>query len=186
MPCLDFDEDADVVSALLNVCYYGKTALEVPRTLAMLAQLLAAAEKYEMVDVVHWTQAAWERAANEQPLRAYFVAIAHGSDRLAKDVAMKALGRPSQFTSVYVPEMESSSAMLYHQLMQFVDSHHHFIQKQAESIDSSAVPNGLRHAKGPYMEVYQVAILTGNCTTIVDGCKGTEKCPMVCIVRYSI
>ncbi|KAH9893452.1 hypothetical protein C8Q73DRAFT_533718 [Cubamyces lactineus] len=123
-PCrsLHFDEDEALVSALLTVCYHGRASLDIPRPPTTLAALLKAAEKYDMADVAHWTQAAWDETAARSPLEAYYAAIAHGLEGYAKGAALKALERPWLLTTLYIPVMERTSAPVYHRLLKFVDT----------------------------------------------------------------
>ncbi len=70
---LEFDEDADVLSALLRACYDCDAGL--PTDLQTLAALLLASGEYRMERIARWTSRAWDDAAALRPLEAYFVAL---------------------------------------------------------------------------------------------------------------
>ncbi|KAI0664243.1 hypothetical protein C8Q70DRAFT_946353 [Cubamyces menziesii] len=129
-PCrsLHFDEDEAVVSALLTVCYHGRASLNIPRPLTMLTKLLKAEEKYDMKDIAHWTQAAWDERAFHSPLEAYFAAIANGLEDHAKGAALKAVERPLLLTSAYISVMETTSAPIYHRFLKFIDAYRQVVQ----------------------------------------------------------
>lgn len=115
---VEFDEEPDVLSMLLAACYGDQEAL--PADLTGLAGLLVGAEKYGMVRVARCAGRAWDEAAVQQPLEAYFIALAHGLKEHAKASARIVLTRPiaEAFTAV----MDTSPALSYHRLLVYYDA----------------------------------------------------------------
>lgn len=135
---LDFDEEADVVSDLLAVCYGGEDDL--PTDLTRISGLLAASQKYAMTRIVRWTRRAWDAAAALRPLEAYFVALGHG----LKDCA-EAASRYLLATSIaddYTPAMENAPALTYHRLLQYYDTCQQIVRERLVQ-SSSRIPDRL-------------------------------------------
>ncbi|OJT06735.1 hypothetical protein TRAPUB_2443 [Trametes pubescens] len=115
---LDFDEDSDVVSALLKACYDGEEGL--PTDLESIAELLRASKKYQMMRIECWARAAWDKAAVDHPLEAYCVAVNHGLRGCAAAAARNILARP--IADAYAPVMDVTPALAYHRLLNYHDA----------------------------------------------------------------
>lgn len=135
---LDFDEETDVVSDLLAVCYGGEDDL--PADLTRITGLLAASRKYDMTRVARWTRHAWDVAASLRPLEAYFVALAHGLTECAKAASRYMLARP--IADAYNPAMENAPALSYHRLLEYYDACQRIVRERLVSA-SSRIPVNL-------------------------------------------
>ncbi|EIW62832.1 uncharacterized protein TRAVEDRAFT_43155 [Trametes versicolor FP-101664 SS1] len=134
---LDFDEDADVLSALLKACYsLGDT---LPADHARLAEVLVASRKYKMVAIERKAREAWDKAAALHPLEAYFVAINHGLHKCAEEAARNAL---RESVVEYTAAMESAPALAYHHLLVYFDACRQIFKKHLEDI-SQRIPDSV-------------------------------------------
>ncbi|KAL1941204.1 hypothetical protein VTO73DRAFT_7416 [Trametes versicolor] len=132
---LDFDEDADVLSALLEACYSLGGTLPTDQT--RLARVLVASEKYHMRLIGSKAREAWDQAAILHPLEAYFVAINHGLNKCAEEAARNALRKP---VGDYTAVMESAPALAYHRLLIYYDACRQIFKEALENISRRIPP----------------------------------------------
>ncbi|KAH9893451.1 hypothetical protein C8Q73DRAFT_533717 [Cubamyces lactineus] len=132
---LDFDDDPDIVSALMLACYEGFSGL--PTRLDALGRLLLAAQKYKMPQVEQMVHLAWEKLAGENPLEAFYVAVNHGLKEQAKTSAKAAYRHRALDT--YLAEMERTPALAYHRLLTYHDSCLQVIRERAATA-SNKIP----------------------------------------------
>ncbi|RPD73320.1 hypothetical protein L226DRAFT_614220 [Lentinus tigrinus ALCF2SS1-7] len=116
LPVLELDVEPNTLHNLLAVCYKGTEAL--PDTLSSLAALVAAAGKLGMTQVRALADVAWQTAASENALEAYFVALQHKLESYAATAARKVLEKPLE-RGWYTSAMESSPAMAYQRLLDY-------------------------------------------------------------------
>ncbi|KAI0664242.1 hypothetical protein C8Q70DRAFT_1049747 [Cubamyces menziesii] len=156
---LDFDDDPDVVSALLSACYEGFSGL--PSSLGPLGRLLLAARKYEMRQIERMACMAWDELAEENPLTAFYTAVNHGLKEQAKSAAKSAFRRCT--LDAYQPEMEHTSALAYHRLLTFYDSCLQVIRGQLrQGSDRLPVSTALALCGGQHYSSYQFASVNTN------------------------
>ncbi|OJT02639.1 hypothetical protein TRAPUB_6820 [Trametes pubescens] len=117
---LEFDEEPEIVSLLLKVCYNDQEDLPVDLELTPIAELLRACGKYQMIRIEDLVRAAWNKIAISRPLEAFFVAICQGLDDCARAAAKNVLSGP--IPDAYTPVMESAPALAYHRLLVYYDA----------------------------------------------------------------
>ncbi|KAL1941209.1 hypothetical protein VTO73DRAFT_7421 [Trametes versicolor] len=119
VPVLQFDGDAQTLSAVLRICY-GAALSSLPH----LARVIAVCGKYNMETLQRITECMWDRQAALNPLDAYFIASQHYLDSHAQAAAKLifsplALG-PLQWK--YTTRMENAPAKVYHRLINYLYS----------------------------------------------------------------
>ncbi|KAI1783537.1 hypothetical protein LXA43DRAFT_331425 [Ganoderma leucocontextum] len=118
LPVLEMDVDSATLSMLLALCYSGCGGnVQLPSDLHLLTSTLVAARTFGMERVAEAARERWERAADSNPLEAYFVAIERGQNDLAEFAARKVLEGP--IAGVYVRRMEACPALAYHRLLEY-------------------------------------------------------------------
>ncbi|OBZ68653.1 hypothetical protein A0H81_11053 [Grifola frondosa] len=112
-PVVEFTESARVLGTLLSLCYpIGTPKLDYDDV----AEVLEAANKYEVPRAIEVATKKLTEYIRGDPLRAYFVAFAHGWMDEAKEAAKHAVFLPKDH---YVPEMERASAEAYWRLLDY-------------------------------------------------------------------
>ncbi|KAI0352409.1 hypothetical protein OH77DRAFT_1438737 [Trametes cingulata] len=112
---LNFQTDAQTLSALLAICY-GETA---PPSLPILAKVLALCDTHEMKMAKGIAEQLWDRKAHSDPLYAYFVAVKHRLVPYARAAARRLFSQ-GPVVGQYDPCLESESALVYHRLSQYL------------------------------------------------------------------
>ncbi|EIW58580.1 uncharacterized protein TRAVEDRAFT_20544 [Trametes versicolor FP-101664 SS1] len=172
---LEFEEDAQTVSNILDVCYRAEAG--VPVGLSALVPLIQAARKYEMSQVSYWAEVAWPGAAACQPVKAYLLAVTGGLPELAKVAALNMLERPAVELEVYTSVMETVPALTYHRLLLYYDACRQSLHCSMEGINRgvaqqirNAFPQPPRRSPAGSSGLSTVDIITArlsNMTTVV-------------------
>ncbi|OSD05502.1 hypothetical protein PYCCODRAFT_1465386 [Trametes coccinea BRFM310] len=116
---LNFDTDPLTLRTLLNLCY-GNDVLPLCNA-DMIARVILAAEKSAFQMIAFRAHEYWERVARSKPLSAYLAAAAHGLPSKAQAAAKLAIRRNCA-ADCYDEELERTSALAYHRLLQYNDS----------------------------------------------------------------
>lgn len=120
LPCLDIPEGGAVLLQLVRLAYsdFHWELESLPSEVAH--EVLRAARRYEMDNVVQRVRKLWMNAMVADPLKAYFVSVIYEWEeearRSAKQLASLAVNA-DQVLHAYVPEMERVSALVYHNLL---------------------------------------------------------------------
>ena len=105
---------------MLAFCYASCAGdAHLPSDLRLLTSTLIAARQLDMDRVAEAVKARWERIAEGQPLEAYFVAIKHGQEDLARLAARQTLECRVAGPGAYVRGMEACPALAYHRLLEY-------------------------------------------------------------------
>ncbi|KAI0794166.1 hypothetical protein C8Q74DRAFT_560773 [Fomes fomentarius] len=115
---IDVDEHSSVLTTVLKLCTFGSSALPSAPALALAA--LGAAERLGMDRIKETLRKHWDTLLVKDPVRAYFAVRQAGLTEVAKTVARNVLNGP--LDGLYVPEMEDTPALLYHNLVTYYDS----------------------------------------------------------------
>jgi BTB/POZ domain len=115
LPIINVPENGRTLAKLLELCYPGNGTEwgNMDSTLAVL-QL---ASKYQMNKVIWLAKLQCMQLIKTDPLRVFFTAIRYGWEQEAREAARYAADLPIQ--DIYVPEMEITSAVVYHHLLKY-------------------------------------------------------------------
>ncbi|CAL1697778.1 unnamed protein product [Somion occarium] len=114
-PVLALDEPAAVLVPLLQLCY----PIDDPevKDSRSASTLLAVASKYKMPRAMSFVQRSLRSCSDIDPFRMFFTAVAHGWNSEAEYFASRLIHFVIE--DVYVPEMESVPANVYHGLLKY-------------------------------------------------------------------
>ncbi|KAJ3479793.1 hypothetical protein NLI96_g8814 [Meripilus lineatus] len=118
LPVIRLDEDATTLHTLLRLCY-PFVEDEGFIDLQFLALAREAATKYNIPKAVSLARELMGRQLEEHPLQMYFLAKQHGWEVDAEDATQECFDlEPSTFYESYTPEMETSPARVYYDLLE--------------------------------------------------------------------
>jgi hypothetical protein len=121
LPVFDVPENGRILAMLLELCYpNGNPDAITLESLDVRAAVLQAAQKYKCSKAILLLKKYYRNDIKKDPLRVYFTAVQHGWKEEAEEAALYAASKPIE--DVYVPEMESVSANIYHSLLKFCHS----------------------------------------------------------------
>jgi BTB/POZ domain len=155
LPVVTVPVNGRILAKLLKICYpVGDSDLD---DLNTTHAVLQAAMKYKITKVIQQAKKQLMKQVKEAPLRGYFIAIQYGWKEEAIEAARCAANQ--RIENVYIPEMESTSAVDYHCLLTF---HHNYrstiaaITSDYETIQGEAWGEFFDCSKGGY--VNEVAV----------------------------
>lgn len=129
LPLVQLDEPSTTLGQLLRMCYPFPEEIEDHIDLPQITRVRVAAEKYEIPQAIALARGIMSQKVEDNPIQAYFLCKQNGWEEDAQEAMHECLRLDSVSDGKsYVPEMESSPAKVYYDLLKV-----HFDSKNADS-----------------------------------------------------